>query len=241
MADREQLMLDTFVTLADTLATDYDVSEFLRVLLERCGQLLDITTGGVMLESPNGELQLAVALSGEMEALEQAEIDNRQGPCHEAYRTGVHVVVDDLRAEGPRDRWPTVTQQMDDMGLVGAYAFPLRLRDDTIGALNLYRDTPGEFREEDIRLAQAFADVAAIGILQQRLVIDAQHRTAQLQRALDSRILLEQAKGIVCAERNMTMHDAFELLRSYARKHNRSLREVASAVVENGSASVLLR
>lgn len=240
MADREQLMLNTFVTLADTLATDYDVSDFLRVLLERCGRLLDITTGGVMLESPAGDLQLAVALSAEMEALEQAEIDNRQGPCHEAYRTGECVVIDDLRDEDARDRWPTVTQQMDDMGLVGAYAFPLRLRDDTIGALNLYRDTPGAFRARDIRLAQAFADVAAIGILQQRLVIDAQHRSAQLQHALDSRVLVEQAKGIICAERNMTMLDAFELMRSYARDHNRNLRDVAAAVVENG-ASILIQ
>lgn len=232
MGNRERLVAATFVELADTLSQDYEISEFLELLVDRCGRALEVTTGGVMLESPDGPLRLAAALTQEMRDLEQAEIDHEEGPCHEAYRTGVPVGSDDLRTE---TRWPNVMPHMERMGLLAVYAFPLRLRDDTIGALNLYRDQIGAFDEDDISLGQAFADVAAIGILQARKVTGAEERAAQLQHALDSRVLIEQAKGIVSAAADMPMDQAFELIRGHARRHGLNIHDVAQDVVDRGA------
>lgn len=205
MGQHDQLVRDTFVDLADTLVSDYDVGEFLHLLVQRCEDVLSVTTCGVLVEAPEGVLHLAAATSDQMHRLEQAEIDMKDGPCFEAYRRVELVVSQDLREE--RQRWPEVVDQALDMGLLpgvtpwrsatmplacsitirasrtcwscsarclarvtlrscmAAYAFPLRLRDDCIGALNLYRDEPGAFEDDDVRLAQAFADVATIGIL----------------------------------------------------------------------------
>jgi GAF domain-containing protein len=238
MAERELAMLDTFVELADSLASDYEVNEFLHTLVERCAEIFRVTTAGVMLETSKGVLQLAVALSPEMEDLEQAEVDNEDGPCHEAYRTGHPVVANDLDHSDVAERWPTVVDRMRQMGLRAVYAFPLRLRDDRIGALNLYRDEPGEFAEADIRRAQAFADVAAIGVIQERKVTNAEQRAEQLQKALDSRIVIEQAKGIVSAERNVPLEEAFDVIRHHARSNSRTIHDVARAVVDHGSTAI---
>jgi GAF domain-containing protein len=235
MTERDQKMLDTFVELADTLAGDYEVNEFLRVLVERSTELLQVTTAGVMLESSAGHLQLAVALTPEMVALEQAEIDNADGPCHEAYRTGRPVVANDLEHSDVAERWPTVVEQILNLGLRAAYAFPLRLRDDRIGALNLYRDRTGDFGDDDIRLGQAFADAAAIGILQERKVANAERRADHLQHALDSRIVIEQAKGIISGERTISVDEAFDAIRSFARRNNRKIHDVALTVIERGA------
>ena len=235
MADRVQHILDTFVELADTMASDYEISEFLRTLVERCAEVLDVTTGGVMLETPNGPLQLAAAVTDEMEALEQAEIDTQDGPCHQAYRTGEQVVAEDLEDSGVAERWPRVYQQMRDVGMRAVYAFPMRLRDDRIGALNLYRDTPGEFHTDDVRLGQAFADVAAIGILQERKVTNAERRAEQLQTALDSRIVIEQAKGVISVALDVTVDQAFDVIRQHARSTNQKVRDVAQAVIDRGA------
>jgi GAF domain-containing protein len=235
MAKHEQKMLDTFVDLADTLVGDYDVNEFLRILVERSADLLEVTTAGVMLESSAGHLQLAVALTPEMEALEQAEIDNAEGPCHEAYRSGEPVVANDLEHSEVAERWPTVIGQMLNLGLRAAYAFPLRLRDDRIGALNLYRDRTGDFDDDDIRLGQAFADAAAIGILQERKVANAERRAEHLQHALDSRIVIEQAKGIISNERAISIDDAFDAIRTFARSNNCKVHDVALTVIDCGA------
>lgn len=238
MAERERAVAETFVDLADTLAHDYEVSEFLEMLLRRCTDVLEVTTGGVMLESATGHLQIAAALTADMEALEQAEIDNEDGPCHQAYRTGTPVTADDLDHSDAAEQWPTVVERMRDLGLKAVYAFPIRLRDDCIGALNLYRDTPGAFDDEDIRLGQAFADAAAIGILQERKVASVQERAAQLQHALDSRLVIEQAKGIISAQRQISLDAAFHALRHHARSNQRKIHDVARAVIDRGASAI---
>lgn len=230
MADSDQMIRDTFVDLANTLASDYDIGEFLHLLVERCQSILSLTTAGVLVESPEGNLKLAAATSEGMYRLEQAEIDHQDGPCVEAYRSVGPVVCQDLREE--RERWPKVIDHMLDMGLLSAYAFPLRLRDDCIGAINVYRDVPGAFHDDDIRLAQAFADVAALGILHQRKVGRAEQRAEQLQHALDSRVVIEQAKGIVSERHGISVNDAFERLRSHSRSNSRKLREVCQDVID---------
>ncbi len=236
VADREQLVTDTFVELADTLAGDFDVSEFLGMLVDRCAKILGASTGGVALENASGLLQLAAANSEEMEALEQAEIDHEEGPCLDAYRHCRQVLAPDLRE--CRDRWPRVVARALDIGLVAACAFPLRVGGDVIGALNLYRVAPGEFRDEDVRLAQAFADVAAIGILQERRVINAERRAEQLQHALDSRVVIEQAKGVLAGAVQVSMADAFEAIRRHARTNNLTVRVVAQTVVDEGASAI---
>lgn len=235
MTSSERMILDTFVELADSLVGDYDANEFLRTLVERCAEVLDATCAAVMLESADGHLRLAAATTAAMEELEQAEIDNEDGPCHQAYRTGEQVVANDLDHGDAAERWPSVVQRMRDMGLKAVYAFPLRLRDDRLGALNLYRDTPGMFADDDIRLAQAFADVATIGIIQERKLATAEGRAAQLKTALDTRIVIEQAKSVVAADRGVPFEDAFEIIRRHARTNQRKLRVVAQAVVDGGA------
>ena len=238
MVGRDRAMLDTFVELTDSLVNDYELNEFLLTLVERCGGIFEVTTVGVMLESAAGHLQLAVALTSEMEALEQAEIDNADGPCHEAYRTGKAVVVNDLDDSDAAQRWPTVIERIQAMGHRSVYAFPIRLRDDRIGALNLYRDITGAFADDDVRLAQAFADVAAIGILQERKVTGAERRAEQLQHALASRVMIEQAKGVISARLGVSVDEAFELIRRYARNNNRKVHDVARSVIDEGTAAI---
>jgi GAF domain-containing protein len=186
----------------------------------------------------DGTLRLAAGSSTEMKDLEQAEIDNEDGPCHETYRTGEPVVADDLDHSDVAERWPTVVDRMRRLGLKAVYAFPLRLRDDRIGALNMYRTAPGRFAADDIRLAQAFADVATIGILQERKVTSAELRAGQLQHALDSRLVIEQAKGLVSAQLGISLADAFDTIRRHARSNNRRIHDVARSVVDHGAAAL---
>ena len=233
---REQFVLDTFVSLADTLASDYDVTDFLHELVVRCQEALGVDAGGVMLEDPETTLRLAAATSEKMERYEQAEITSGEGPCIDAYRNVTQVVAHDLREEA--DRWPNAAGEAMALGMQAVYAFPLRLRGDCIGALNLYREKAGPFHDDDVRLAQAFADVAAIGILQERRTAASEARAEQLQLALTSRIIIEQAKGVLIAKTGKSPQEAFEMLRSHARSSRKKLRDVAAAVVESQSAEL---
>ena len=225
---RERLVLDTFVELADTLCSDYDVSEFLQFLVDRCAQLLVADTVGVLLETSEGRLELAAATSAEMEEIKAAELDAGQGPCMDAYHSGEPITVDELL--DTKDRWPAVTWRLLDLGMRSGHAFPLHVRDDRIGALSFYRRRPGQLPEDDIRLGQAFADASAIGILQHRRVAAAEERADQLQHALDSRVLIEQAKGALAQHHGISTDQAFEVMRRHARSRSIPLRELCNLV-----------
>ena len=228
--------MDTFVELADTLVHDYAIGDFLHLLVERCEDVLQVDAGGVLLESPDGTLSLAAATSDKMERLEAAEMRHDEGPCIDAYRRVTQIVAHDLNNE--LERWPNTMQHALDMGLHSVYAFPLRLRGDCIGALNLYRERPGPFEDADVRLAQAFADVAAIGILQQRQILEAQTRADQLQGALNTRVVIEQAKGVLAAKTGVSLEEAFLALRNHARSHRVNMHTLAKRVVEAQSADL---
>lgn len=224
--DASALLLDTFVELADTLASGYEVGDLLQFLVDRCAELLLADTAGVLLESPGGDVPtLAAATSQEMLDIEDLEISLQQGPCLEAYRTGEQVLVEDLAQ--CHERWPDFTPRIVEFGMRSAYAFPLRLRGDRIGALNLYRAQPKAFASHEVRVGQALADIAAVGILQERAVLAAERRTDQLQRALASRVAIEQAKGILAERRGIPLGDAFERLRRHARNNKICVRSVA--------------
>lgn len=225
-----ELLLDTVVELADTLARGFEVGEFLQFLVDRCGDLLLADTAGVLLESSGGAPSLASATTKEMLDIEDLESSLEQGPCLEAYRSGERVLIEDL--EQCRDRWPELIPRVITMGMRSTCAFPLRLNEDRIGALELYWREPRAFADHEVRLGQALADIAAVGILRERAVFVAERRCEQLQHALNSRILIEQAKGMLAERHDIPPRVAFEQLRRYARTNNRRLRDVCRQIVD---------
>ncbi len=229
MTSREQLLASTFVDLADTLVADFDVIDFLHTLATRSVQLLDADAAGIMLADPQGGLHVMASSTEEARLLELYELQNNEGPCLDCFRTGLPVARDDLTAM--RAVWPTFTQQLQHLGFHSAQALPMRLRDETIGALNLFRTQPGRLSEADLRIGQALADVATVGLIQERAIAAGELLATQLQTALNSRIQLEQAKGMLAQRTGLRMDQAFGLMRDYARSRNRRLSDVAVEII----------
>ena len=227
--DREQLLAETFVVLADTLVDDYDVVDLLHQLVDACVNLLAVSAAGLLLDDQRGNLAVVASSNEETRLLEVLQLQSDAGPCLDCVRTGVPVGVDDLDLD--QHRWPVFAAAALSAGFRSVAAVPLRLRTETIGALNMFQAAPHPMPLNDRRLAQALADVATIGILQRRST----HRSAlmaeQLQHALNSRIVIEQAKGVLAERNGVDMDAAFTALRRYARNHNRKLSELAMDVV----------
>ncbi|MCC5953335.1 MAG: GAF and ANTAR domain-containing protein [Acidimicrobiia bacterium] len=212
------------------MVKDFDIVDFLSMLSSRCIDLFDAREAGLMLADPDGRMQLTASSSHEMRLLELLEIQHEQGPCPDAYRTGAPVQVADLTEAVAR--WPQFAPEALAAGYRSALALPMRLRDETIGALNLLRVEPGTFPDEDITAAQALADVATIGILHHRAVAESHLLSEQLQYALNSRVVIEQAKGALAQKLDLTTDEAFDVLRRYSRAHNLRLVDTAAAVVD---------
>lgn len=238
--DRPDLLLETVVALADTLTDDYDVIDFLQTLAERSVALLDISAAGVMLADGAGRLRHAACSEERMRLVELFEIQISEGPCFDAYQQGTSVRADDVG--GVADRWPTFAPHARAAGFVGVSAVPLRLRAQAVGALNLFSDAPGALGDDDLRIAQALADVATIGILQERTVADARETAERLEAALASRVAIEQAKGIVAEYHQVDVDEAFTLIRRYSRSRGDRLGATARALVDQTlRPSVLVR
>jgi GAF domain-containing protein len=226
---REQDLLAAFIEFADTIVDDYDVVEFLHRLATRCVELVDASEAGIMLADRDGTLHYVASSSERMRLIELFELQHDQGPCLDAYRDGVQVhsgLSDDAYT-----RWPRFAPYARDAGFESVSALPMRLRTEVIGALNLFSTTPAPLGPEDQQVAQALADIATIGILQERALNDGRIVTSQLEGALASRIVIEQAKGIVAERNHVGIDTAFELLRSYARTHHRLLRQTAHEII----------
>ena len=230
---REQQLIEAFVEAADTLVDDFDVIEFLHTVAERCVQLLDVDAAGLMLADQRGELHASAASSENARLLELFELQTDAGPCLDAYRTAAQVVNADLRASA--ERWPRFAEAARLTGFVSVHALPLRLRSTVIGALNLFSARPGPLGDADVRVGQALADIATIGILAQRTMHQAELLAAQLQQALTSRVTIEQAKGILAERRGISVDAAFALLRAHARSHNLRLSDLARDVAERSN------
>ncbi|HZR15384.1 MAG TPA: GAF and ANTAR domain-containing protein [Acidimicrobiia bacterium] len=228
MPQRDALLAQTFVDIADTLVADFDVLDYLSVLTGRCVDLFDLSEAGIMLADTPGALHVAASSSERMGLLELFELQHDEGPCLECYRTGGQVACDDLA--GASARWPVFAPEAMRAGFGSVFAVPLRLRDQIIGSLNLLRHQANDLAPSDLLIAQALADVATIGILQHRAADESRLLTEQLQYALNSRVVIEQAKGVVSEHTGRDMPDAFAALRSYAREHNARLVDVAEAV-----------
>jgi GAF domain-containing protein len=227
---RETVLARTLVELADTLVAEFDVIDLLTLVTDRCVDVLDVGAAGLMLAAPEGDLRVMASTSEAMRLLELFELQSQEGPCLDCYRTGESVVNQDLTtAEG---RWPRFAPEARAAGFHSVHALPMRLRGTLIGALNLFHVDAGEMRPDDVAAAQALADIATIAILQHRASLEAQMVNEQLQYALNSRIIIEQAKGMVAERATLDMQEAFGRLRSHARNHNLRLVDVARDVTE---------
>jgi GAF domain-containing protein len=223
------MLAKTLVELADTLVADFDVVELLTLLTDRCVDLLDVGAAGIMLVAPDGDLRVMASSSEVMLVLELFELQAQEGPCLDSYRTGQPVVNQDLaKVNG---RWPRFAAEALASGFKSVHALPMRLRGSVIGALNLFHVEPGDMPPADVEAAQALADVATIAILQHRASLEAQVVNEQLNHALNSRIVIEQAKGMLAERLGLDMAEAFSRLRSHARNHNLRLADVAQAVI----------
>jgi GAF domain-containing protein len=227
---RESQIIRTFLELADTLVADFDIIDSLTILAARCVEVLDAAATGILLVDADGHLRVIAASSEQARLLELFQLQNDEGPCMEAFGSGLSVVHTDLRAA--LERWPRFTPYAVGAGYESVYAIPLRLRGNIIGALNLFRAEPGPLAEGDVALAQALADLASITILQAAAATEARERDQQLQHALDSRIVIEQAKGMVAEHAHIDMPSAFNRIRARARNMNIKLTDVAANIVD---------
>lgn len=227
---REPLLVGTFVELTDVLVDDFDVIDLLTRLSDRCLEVLDVSAAGIMLVNPQGKLSVAASSSGAIRTLELFEVQSAEGPCFECFRTGEAIA--NARLAEVDHRWPRFAPRSIAAGFPSVSAIPMRLRGSTIGALNLFRQDTGAINDLDLAAAQAFADVATIGILQYRAVQEAHTVNDQLSAALNSRVIIEQAKGMVAERTGRTMEDSFEQLRRHARHHNQLLSDLARQVID---------
>jgi transcriptional regulator with GAF, ATPase, and Fis domain len=228
-----ELLSDTFVDLADTMVADFDVIDFLHLLTDRSVALLSAAAAGVVLADPRGQLRVAAASSQAAGLMELFQIQNDQGPCLDCFRTGQPVTAADLT--GPDQQWPRFAAAAITAGFRAVEAVPMRLRDEVIGALNLFRAGPGPLGPAELRIGQALADVATIGLLQERNVRRSETAAEQLQAALNSRVIIEQAKGKLAERLGLDMDRAFALLREYARNSHQRLTDVAHNFVDSAT------
>ncbi len=228
-----------FVEVADTLIDEFDLLDFLHMLTDRAASLVDAAAVGIVLADSRGQLQFMAGSDENVKLLELFQLQNHEGPCLEAFQTAQAVINVDLAAAA--GRWPKFAPRATAAGYQSVHAFPLRLRRQVIGALNVFgAEKGGDFHETDIPVMQALADVASIGLIQERTVRRGEVLTEQLQGALNSRIVVEQAKGAVAQARGVSPDEAFAMIRAYARSHNRRLTEVVHTLLADPAAATRL-
>jgi ANTAR domain/GAF domain len=224
------LLSDTFVELADTLVAGFDIIDFLQMLTERSALLLEATAAGVLLADPRGALRVAVASSEEARLLELFQLQADEGPCLDCYRNVEPTGSADLTVA--YQQWPRFAAAAVKAGFRSVQALPMRLRDEAVGALNLFGVSPGGMSQQDLRVGQALADVATIGLLHERSIRRGDTLNEQLQAALNSRVVIEQAKGRLAERLGLTMDEAFAVLRTQSRNRNQRITDVARHVIE---------
>lgn len=226
---REQKINAAFVAMTDALMNEYDVVDLLSTLLKACADVLEMDAGGILLADAAGDLELVASTSEEAQVVETIIIAAGEGPCIDCYTTGEHVSVPDIDAAAKE--WPKFHASAIEQGFRSTYAVPMKLRDDVMGVMNILSSAHREISEEDGRIAQALADLAVLGVLHERNFRAPYAITEQLHLVLDTRILIEQAKGVLVQRENLTMTEAFDALRAYARVNGMTLRRVAESTV----------
>jgi transcriptional regulator with GAF, ATPase, and Fis domain len=226
---RDGKLAAAFVTLADTLVAGYDVVELLQTLVDTCAELLEASAAGLLLADDLGDLEVVASTSESSRLVGMMQLRSGLGPSVKCFTTGEVVTVADISTLD--DDWSAFRAEAGDQGFRSAHAVPMRLRRSVIGTLTLFRTTRGLLNEEDRSISQGLADVATIGILHERALRESDVAQQQLQHALNSRVVIEQAKGVIAQVRNVDMDAAFRLLREYARSNNQGLRSVAEQVI----------
>jgi len=225
---REGLLVEAFVTLADTLVVGYDLVDLLHTLVSQCVPLFEVSAAGIIL-TDDDDFEVVASTNERSRLVEILQLRSGSGPCVESVITGRAVAVPDIDAAGPK--WPRFREGAREQGFGSMFSVPMRLRTTTIGSLNLFWDRVGGLADEDAATVQALADVATIGILQERALRESDMARAQLQFALSSRVVIEQAKGVVAYTRKATMDEAFALIRQHARSNGLPLADVAAGIV----------
>ena len=228
---RAALVSGAFVELADALVGEYDVLDLLRTLVDQCVVLLDASAAGILLADPSGNLQVVASTSEESHIVEVLQREAGSGPCVDAYRSGNVVTLSDIDAED--GRYPDFRAVALSQGFHSVHAIPMRFRPHTIGALNLFRQDRGVLSDEDSIIGQALADVATISLLHERAARESATVNEQLQRALNSRVFIEQAKGVIAQRNSINMDEAFIRLRAYARSHQEPMHTSAANVINS--------
>jgi GAF domain-containing protein len=223
-----------FVEVADIHSTKYDVVDFMQMIADHVAELVPDATAGLLLADPRGRLHYMAASDETTKLLELLQLEKQDGPCVDAFHHRKPVINTDLRTSA--ERWPQFAPRATAVGFRSVHAFPLHRRDKAIGALGVFGTTAGDFDETDLHIVQSLADVAAISLLYQRSIKHAEDLTQQLQTALNTRVLIEQAKGAIAHAHNISVDEAFTLLRAYARQTNQRLQDAASQAVTDPSA-----
>jgi GAF domain-containing protein len=227
---REEKISDAFVTMTGALMADYDIVDLLSTLLDQSVGILGMDAGGILLADAVGELELVASSSEEAAVVETIIIAAGAGPCIDCYVSGAAVMSADIASDA--DQWPRFKETALDQGFMSTYAVPMRIRDEIVGVMNLLSTTKEPLSERDGRIAQALADIAVLGLLHERNFRSPRDVSAQLHLALDTRIMIEQAKGALAQSQSMSMTAGFDALRQYARTHGITLRAAAEGVVQ---------
>jgi hypothetical protein len=224
-------LVGAFVDLADTLVGDFDTADTLQLLVERCVEVLDAAAAAVLLANGEDELRLLASSSERAQLLELHQLQRAEGPCLDSYRTGQPVHCHDL--VGMESRWPNFTPAALSLGFRSVHALPMRLRGDVVGGLNLFAAGADDLDEQqDLPIGQALADIATIAVVQNRSLRDSEALRAQLQTALDTRVVIEQAKGVIAARLEVGLEEAFSILRSHARRTRQGLSDLAHNIAQ---------
>jgi hypothetical protein len=227
-------LADVFVEVADKLVDDYDVIEFLQLVTNRTAELIGASDVGLLLADQRGRLQFVAASDESLKQLELFQVQNHEGPCLDAFRSGEPVVNADLQEAN--DRWPRFAPRATAAGFRSVHAIPLRLRVEVIGAMGVFGADVGRLEVADVQMTQALAHIATIGLLQEQVSGRSEAIAEQLQTVMNSRASIEQAKGAIAEFRKVSVDDAYLILRAEAKRTQRRLSEVAKAVLTEPSA-----
>jgi GAF domain-containing protein len=230
MDDRETWLATTMVELADTMVDDFDLVVLLSTLVERCAELVGDAEVGLVLDDQRGNLRPIASSSERMHLVELFEIQRDEGPCKDSFRTGRQIVNRPLDDDAVA-AWPAFTPRAREVGFRMVHAVPMRCRDQIVGAVNVFQSVPRPLPELDVALLQALTDTATIALLQHRAVTQSAELAAQLQLALSTRIIIEQAKGVLAERQGLDIDEAFAALREMARSRQARLVEVAADVI----------
>jgi transcriptional regulator with GAF, ATPase, and Fis domain len=224
-------LLESLERFAVTLTAGYGVGDVLHDLTSEMTDVLDLTGAGVTLVH-DGKQRFVTAAVEAIASLERVQEDHQLGPCIDAVTTAQPITVSDLDVEDTTQRWPEYSNAAKTAGIRAVAGIPMLGEESAVGAVNLYVKTPRIWPPEDMRVASVFANIATAYLVHASAARQHQRTAEQLQQALNTRLIIEQAKGVLATQREIDIDEAFRLLRKHAREHNTRIHDVARAVID---------